>query len=80
MKSHQDEAKRFLIKAVTEAHTDLTVFAAIVAILEGGTVSARAQPDDFKVIALCQRAQQKCLRRYDRAVAALSHIKSGDGT
>lgn len=58
-------------KAMVQAHTDLNIFAAIVAILEGGTVSADAQPDDFKIIKLCQRAQAKCLRRYDRAHAAL---------
>lgn len=62
-----------LIKAAVEAHADLNIFAAVVAILEGGTVSASAQPDDFKVIALCNSAQQKCLRRYDRAIAALGH-------
>jgi hypothetical protein len=47
------------------------VFASIVAILEGGTVSANAQPDDFKIIRICQAAQQKALHRYDRACDAL---------
>lgn len=64
-------AKNEYVKAAVEAHADLNIFAAVVAMLEGGTVSARAQPDDFKVIALCQRAQQRCLRRYDRALAQL---------
>ena len=62
-------------KEAARAHTDLTVFAVIVAILEGGTVSAAAQPDDFKIIRLCQSAQQKCLRRYDQAVDALDRCK-----
>lgn len=63
--------KRALIKTAAEAYADLNIFAACVAILEGGTVSADAQPDDFKVIALCLKAQQRCLKRYDRAMAAL---------
>lgn len=63
-------AKDF-IKDAVEAHTDLNIFEAVVAILEGGTVSARAQPYDFRVIALCMRAEQQCLRRYDRAISAL---------
>lgn len=69
-----------LLKAVVEAHTDLTVFASIVSILEGGTVSARAQPDDFKIIAMCQRAQQRCLTRYDKARDALSAADGSKAT
>lgn len=65
------KTKTELLKDVVEAHTDLNIFAAIVAILEGGTVSARAQPDDFKIIAMSVRAQQRCLARYDKARAAL---------
>lgn len=60
-----------LVQDAVEAHSDLNIFGAIIAILEGGTVSARAQPDDFRIINLCQKAQTKCLRRYDRALEAL---------
>ena len=63
MKDHAQE--------MAEAHTDLSVFAAVVALLEGGLLSAGAQPDDFKIIALAKRAQVKCLRRFDRARAKL---------
>jgi hypothetical protein len=60
-----------LMAAMTEAHTDLVVFESIIAILEGGTVSARVQPYDFKVIALCKKAQQQSLKQFDRAREAL---------
>lgn len=63
------------IKAAAKAHSDLNIFAAVVAMLEGGTLSSDVQAIEFQIIAICQRAQQKCLARYDRAVA-----KAGGGT
>lgn len=68
-----------LLKAMTEAHTDLNIFEACIAILEGGTVSSDAQPYDFKVIELCRKAEQQCLRRFDRARDALRSRASKDG-
>lgn len=65
------KARRAMIKEAVEAHNDLNIFEAVVAILEGGTVSAGAQPYDFRVIAICKKAQQECLRRYHRAMDAL---------
>lgn len=59
-------------KAMAQAHTDLNVFGAIVELLEGGLVSADVQPDDFRIIDLAKRAQQRCLRRYDEAEALLN--------
>lgn len=54
------------------AHTDLNIFGGIVALLEGGTVSADVQPHDFQIIQICKIAQQQCLHRYDQAIAALN--------
>lgn len=51
------------------AHTDLNIFAAVVSLLEGGHVSSDVQPFDFRIIRLAQQAQQRCLKRYDDAVA-----------
>lgn len=62
-----------LIREAVEAHSDLNIFAAVVAILEGGTMSAGAQPDDFKLIAMSKLAQDRCLARYDRAMGLLGH-------
>jgi hypothetical protein len=66
------KSKAEFLKDATEAHTDINMFAAVVAMLEGGTMSAGAQPDDFKIIALCKRAQQRCLHRFEQAHAALT--------
>lgn len=63
-----------LIKEAAKAHSDLNIFYGVVALLEGGTVSADAQPDDFKIIALAKRAAQRCLVRYDRACTAAFNI------
>lgn len=65
------KSQKQLVQDAVEAHSDLNVFAAVVSMLEGGTVSSSAQPDDFKIIAQCERAQQRCLVRYDAALAAL---------
>ena len=59
----------YWIKEYGDAHCDFNIFEAIVAILEGGTVSASVQPDGFRIIHICQAAQSKCLRRMDRARA-----------
>jgi hypothetical protein len=65
-------------KEAAVARSDLNIFAAVVALLEGGTVSADANPDDFAVIKRCQSAQQRCLRRYDRALEKLGSAHPGE--
>lgn len=71
------KTQKQLIRDAVEAHSDLNIFASVVAALEGGTLSGAAQPDDFKIIAIAQRAQQRCLVRYDRAMNALGHPYGG---
>lgn len=60
-------------EAMARAHTDLNIFAAVVHLLEGGLVSSDSQPDDFRIIAMAQRAQQRCLARHDAAEAVLKN-------
>lgn len=57
------------IHEAAEAHTDLNMFYACISLMEGGHVSAAAHPDQVRLVALCRKAAEKCLRRYDRAVA-----------
>lgn len=68
--------KRQTIKEIVEeaaqAHTDLNVFGAVVQLLEGGLLSSDSQPDDFRIIRICNSAEQKALHRYDAALAKLS--------
>jgi hypothetical protein len=71
--AYTDKGK--FINEAAKAHTDLNVFAGIVALLEGGLVSSECQTTEFRIIEICKREQAKCLARYDRAVA-----KAGGGT
>lgn len=55
-------------EAASKAHSDLNIFAAIVALLEGGTVSTESDRVAQRIIEICQKHQAACLRRYDRAL------------
>ncbi len=49
-------------------HSDLNIFAAIVAILEGGTIyTANGRVTAARIISTCKAAQQRALQSYDRA-------------
>lgn len=62
-------AKRNHVKEACKAHTDLNIFAAVVALMETSLLSSDSHPDEARIVALCQRAQAKCLARYDREMA-----------
>lgn len=59
------------IKEANDAISDLNMFAAIVAILEGGSMSSGSHSDQFRIIKQAQNAQARCMHRYDKAMAAL---------
>ncbi|GEL42307.1 hypothetical protein MEX01_28980 [Methylorubrum extorquens] len=61
-----------LEKAV-RAHTNLSTFATLVSILEGGHLyggNPRSDRAAQKIIDICKAEQQKLLRDYDTALAA----------
>jgi hypothetical protein len=66
-----------LLKQATEAHTDLNVFYGVISLMEGGLLGPDSYEDAERIIAICKSTSQKCLRRYDKAVAALDD--RGDG-
>lgn len=49
-----------------KARCDLNIFYAVIAILEGGTLSSDTHADASAIIQRCKTASQKALRRYDR--------------
>lgn len=55
------------VQAAMYAHTNLTVFAAVVEILEGGTIKGEI-PAVGKIIAICKAEQQRQLRLMDQAL------------
>lgn len=52
------------------ARCDLNTLYAVIAILEGGTISANHHEDVKAIIARCRSGSQKALHRYDRHCAA----------
>lgn len=68
------KGKRDYVVEAAEARTDLTIFHAVIAMLEGGTLSARAAPAAGRIIRQCRDAAQTCLVRYDAA-----HLKAKQG-
>lgn len=63
------ELKPDHVKDACRAHTNLTVFAAVVAILEGGCLYGGNQPEAAQIIRIAHRAQQRFLHEHDKAVA-----------
>ena len=60
-----------LAAKVARAHTDLTIFYAVIAMLEGGTLGPDVNTDASRIIAACKRAAGRCLVRMDAANAKL---------
>jgi hypothetical protein len=57
------------MKSAMDAQSDLNIFAAVQAILEGGTIHG-SNATARKIIALCKSECQRQLRLMDKAVAA----------
>lgn len=63
------------MKAAMDAHTNLTIYEGIVAILEGGTLSGNVGGMPEKIIRLCRAEQRRQLQLMDKAVAATTQEK-----
>ena len=56
-------------KEAAYAHSDLNVFGAVVALMEGGTLyTSGGHQAASKIIRLCQTEMQRQLRAYDKAL------------
>lgn len=62
-------------EAAAVAHSDLNTLYGVIALLEGGTISAECYSEVEKIIALCRAGSQKALRRYDRHLAAIGRAR-----
>lgn len=61
------KTRHSLVKDAVEAHSNLNTYAAVVALLEGGTVHGGRHGPASRIIAICKKAQQDELIRFDRA-------------
>lgn len=79
MAARRKKTMRDHLKAATQAHADLNTFAAIVALLESGLNSSDTDRSAFRIIAIAQAEQSRCLARLDRASARLGAPYDGRG-
>lgn len=59
--------KRYVV-AAAEAHTNLTTWGAVIALLEGGLLYGATSPAASRVIDIAKREQKKYLAAYDAAI------------
>lgn len=59
------------MRAAMNADKDLNIFGAIIAILEGGTISG-SNAAAKKIVDVCHKEMQRQLRILDKAVAAVN--------
>jgi hypothetical protein len=62
---------RALVKEASQAHCDLNIFYAVIAILEGGTLSAERHDAVRRIITICKSESAKCLTKFDRTTAKI---------
>lgn len=55
------------LETALHAHTNLNMFAAIVEMLEGGTIYGGTNSARNRIIAICKKEQQRQLRILDKA-------------
>lgn len=60
------------VKDAAKAMSDLHVFAAVQCLMEHSLVSSRRFKSEARIVQVCQKEQQRCLRDYDRALAKAS--------
>lgn len=64
------------VKDAAYAMSDLYIFGAVVALMEGGHLHSASYDAAAKIIKICQAEQQKRLREFDRARAAIERRTS----
>lgn len=57
------------VQDAAKAHTDLNVFYAVIAIMEGGLLSSDSYGDAHRIVTICKSAGGKALARFDKARA-----------
>jgi len=71
--AYTDKGK--LMGQAAEAHSDLNMFHAVMALMESGLLSSDCNTAAERIIKICQAESAKCLRRFDAAIG-----KAGGGS
>lgn len=69
--SRREKKQRDWAVDAAVARSDLNTLYGIIAILEGGTISARCHTTQQRIIRACKAESAKCLTRYDYALAQI---------
>lgn len=62
------------VKEAAVALSDLNIFYAVIALMDGGFVHAPSYAAAARIIKLCQSEAGRCLKRYDHAKACAEEI------
>jgi hypothetical protein len=60
-----------LVREAAQAHTDLNTLYGVIALLEGGTISAARAAAVERITRICKSEAQRCLNDYDRLTARI---------
>jgi hypothetical protein len=68
----KNKTQKELIKLAAQAYSDLHIFAAVESLMESSLVSSESFTAEARIVVICKAEGQRCLRRYDRALARLA--------
>lgn len=74
--ARRDKLQRDWAREASVARCDLNTLYGVIAILEGGTISAECHRTTHRIIAACKAESANCLRRYDAALAQIGEYES----
>lgn len=60
------------VSDAAEAHSDLSIFSAVIALMESSLVSSNAFSAEERIVTICKAETAKALARYDAAVAKVA--------
>lgn len=60
------------VKDAAVALSDLNIFYAVIALMDGGLIHAPSHASAARIIKICKEEGRRCLGRFDRARAASS--------
>ncbi len=72
----REKKQREWAKEAAVARSDLNTLYGVIAVLEGGTMSADCYVAVNRIIRTCKTESAKCLTRYDHAIAQIGEYEA----
>lgn len=70
--SKKKKTQQQLVEDAAKAYSGLNVFYAVIALMESSLVSSNCFSTESRIVTICKAEGTRCLKRYDRALAALA--------